>query len=146
MRSIGWLRIAVVAMLMSTTMAHAQSQNVITVAVTGLSNDQGSVRCGLFNSPAGWPESGNQFMGVVAPISGGSSTCVFKNVPPGTYAVALFHAQHNETTVPKGMFGKPEEGYGFSRDATGSLGPPDFAAAAYGYPGGSSVWPVHIQH
>ena len=138
--------VAILAMALSMAVALAQSPNSITVAVQGLVNDQGSVRCGLFNSPAGWPDPGKQLMGVVAPISGGRSSCVFSNVPPGTYAVALFHAQRNETTLPTGLFGKPEEGFGFSRDAAATFGPPSFQAAAYAYPGGNSVWPVHMQH
>ena len=44
------------------------------------------------------------------------------------------------------MFGKPKQGFGFSRDAKGSFGPPSFEAAAYKYTGGSSVWPVHIEY
>jgi uncharacterized protein (DUF2141 family) len=138
--------IATLALAASTVVALAQDQNVITVAVEGLVNDQGSVRCGLFNSADGWPNPGRQLMGVVAQISGGRSKCVFSNVPPGTYAVALFHAQHKETTLPTGLFGKPEEGFGFSRDASATFGPPSFQAAAYAYPGGNSVWPVHMQH
>jgi uncharacterized protein (DUF2141 family) len=128
------------------TMANAQSQNVITVAVEGLRNDQGMVRCGLYNSSAGFPETGKEFKGVAAPVSGGKANCVFEGVPPGSYAVAVFHAEHNETTLEKGAFGRPKLGYGFSRDASGTFGPPGFDAAAYKYPGGPSLWPVHIQY
>jgi uncharacterized protein (DUF2141 family) len=133
-------------MAASMAAALAQAPNAITVAIQGLVNDQGSVRCGLFNSPDGWPDPGRQFMGIVAPISDGKATCVFGNVPPGTYAVALSHAQHNETTLPTGLFGKPEEGFGFSRDASGTVGAPSFQAAAYAYTGGHTIWPVHMQH
>jgi uncharacterized protein (DUF2141 family) len=32
---------------------------------------------------------------VPAPIKDGHATCVFSGVPAGTYAVAVFHAEHN---------------------------------------------------
>jgi uncharacterized protein (DUF2141 family) len=123
-----------------------QTNNNISVPVDGLRNDQGVVRCGLYASAKGFREPGKEFKGVTAPISGGKATCVFNEVPPGTYAVALFHAEHNEAQLETGMFGKPKQGYGFSRDAKGSFGPPTFEAAAYTYPGGPSVWPVHIEY
>ena len=49
----------------------------------------------------------------------------------------FFHAEHNETQLTTGMFGKPTQGYGFSNNATGSFGPPNFSAAAFRYDGGN---------
>jgi uncharacterized protein (DUF2141 family) len=126
--------------------AAAQSGNDISVVVDGLRNDKGVVRCGLYASAVGFREPGKEMKGVAVPISGGKATCVFNDVPPGSYAVAVFHAENNETQLETGMFGKPKQGYGFSRDAKGSFGPPSFDAAAYKYAGGSSVWPVHIEY
>jgi len=104
------------------------------------------VRCGLFNSAAAFPKSGQEFRGVVAPIANQQATCVFNDVPSGTYAVALFHAEKGETKMRTGFFGQPEEGYGFSRNATGNMGPPAFNAAAYSYAGGNTSWPVTITY
>jgi uncharacterized protein (DUF2141 family) len=126
--------------------AEAQQGNSISVPVSGLRNNNGNVRCGLFNSAATFPKDGQQFMGVVAPIANQQATCVFNNVPPGTYAVSLFHAEKGETQLRTGFFGQPEEGYGFSRNAKGSMGPPAFNAAAYTYSGGATSWPVTITY
>ena len=41
---------------------------------------------------------------------------MFSNVPAGTYAVAAFHAAEGETQISYGLFGKPDQGYGFSRN------------------------------
>ena len=126
--------------------AAAQSGNDISVVVDGLRNDKGMVRCGLYASAVGFREPGKELKGVAVPIAGGKATCVFNDMAPGLYAVAVFHAENNETQLETGMFGKPKQGYGFSRDAKGSFGPPSFDAAAYKYTGGSSVWPVHIEY
>ncbi len=124
----------------------AQQGNTISVPVTGLRNNNGDVRCGLYNSAATFPKSGQEFKGVVAPISGQQATCTFTDVAPGVYAVALFHAEKGETKMRTGFFGQPEEGYGFSRDAKGSMGPPSFNAAAYTFAGGATSWPVTITY
>jgi uncharacterized protein (DUF2141 family) len=137
---------AVAAGLTGAAAAVAQSQNVITVQVESLHNDQGVVRCGLYNSPVGFRDVGKQYKGVNANISGGKATCVFSDIPAGSYAVAVFHAEHNEETLPTGAFGIPKLGYGFSRDPSTSFGPPSFDAAAYKYAGGPTLWPVHIKY
>src|SRR6476620_12734852 len=85
--------IAFALILGSVPAARSQSTGTITVNVTRLHSDKGVVRCGLFNSPDGFRKPGREYRGVVATPSGGTATCVFDNVPPGTYAVALFHAE-----------------------------------------------------
>ena len=128
------------------TIADAQPGNTISVLVSGLHNNNGNVRCGLYNSPATFPKDGQQFQGVAAPIANQQATCVFNNVPPGTYAVAVFHAEQGEEKMRTGLFGQPQEGYGFSRDAKGSFGPPSFGAAAYTYAGGPANFPVTLSY
>jgi len=127
--------------------AEAQQGNTISVPVSGLQNNTGEVRCGLFNSAASFPKNDQRFMGVEAPIANQQATCTFANVPPGTYAVALFHAQlPGQTVMRTGMFGMPQDGYGFSRNAKIGMGPPAFNDAAYSYAGGATSWPVTITY
>lgn len=126
--------------------ASAQQGNTISVPVEGLRNSQGSVRCGLFKGPEGFPKAGNQFRGVVVPVVNQQATCVFNDVPPGDYAVALFHAQQNETEMKTNFLGQPQEGYGFSRNPSTTFGAPAFHDAAYAYQGGSSTWPVKLNY
>jgi len=126
--------------------AEAQQGNTISVPVSGLRNNDGQVRCGLFNSAAAFPKDGQEVQGAIATIANQQATCVFNNVAPGTYAVAVFHAEKGETKLRTGMFGQPQEGYGFSRDAKGSMGPPSFGAAAYAYPGGAVSFPVTLTY
>jgi uncharacterized protein (DUF2141 family) len=126
--------------------AEAQQGNTISVPVSGLRNNTGDVRCGLYNSAATFPTNGQQFQGVVAPIANQQATCTFTNVPPGTYAVALFHAERGQTKMDTGMFGMPRDGYGFSRNAKIGMGPPAFSDAAYSYAGGAVSFPVAITY
>lgn len=129
--------VAALVVLLTPAASLAQPAGKLSITVTGARNADGVVRCALFNSPAGFPTIGQQWRGVIAPIRGGAATCVFTGVPAGTYAVAFFHAEHNEAQLTTGMFGKPQQGYGFSNNAAGSFGPPNFNAAAFRYDGGN---------
>jgi uncharacterized protein (DUF2141 family) len=51
---------------------------------------------------------------------------VWSDVEPGHYAVAALHDENGNGVLDKNWLGMPNEGSGFSRDATGSWGPPDF--------------------
>jgi uncharacterized protein (DUF2141 family) len=132
--------IAAIAALITASMltaALAQPAGRLAMTVTGVRNANGVVRCALFNSPAAFPKPGQEWRGVIAPIRGGQATCVFTGVPAGNYAIAFFHAEQNETQLTPGLFGKPTQGYGFSNNAVGSFGPPNFSVAAFAYDGGN---------
>jgi uncharacterized protein (DUF2141 family) len=45
-----------------------------------------------------------------------------------------------------GLFGKPKQGYGFSRNPSSGFGPPSFASAAFGYKGGTLHLPVRLTY
>jgi uncharacterized protein (DUF2141 family) len=128
------------------TGASAQSPGKLSVTVAGVRNDNGSVRCGLYSSADGFREPGRETRGVAAPIKNGQATCVFSAVPAGTYAVAVFHAEHNETQMETGLFGKPKQGYGFSNNPSSTFGPPGFASAAFAYKGGALDLPVQLSY
>jgi len=62
-----------------------------------------------------------------------------KNVPEGTYAIALFHDSNSNGKFDKGALGVPSEGYGFSNNASALLGPPRFTDAAFEVKGEKTV-------
>jgi uncharacterized protein (DUF2141 family) len=134
------------ALFAGSTGVYAGTGGTITVPVGGIQNDNGVVRCGLFSSADTFRQPGAQMKGSIARISGGSATCKFTGVPAGTYAVAVFHAENNESMIRTGMFGKPKEGYGFSKNAGGSFGPPSFGEASVAFNGSSATWPVHLRY
>jgi len=128
------------------TTASAQPADKVAVLVSGLCNDSGVVRCGLYASSNGFPQAGQETRGAIGRINGQRATCTFNNLKPGTYAIAAFHAEQNETQMQYGMFGKPKEGYGFSRNASSSFGPPTFDAAAFEYRGGNQTFHIRLQY
>jgi uncharacterized protein (DUF2141 family) len=52
----------------------------------------------------------------------------FGDLPPGSYAVAVYQDQDGSGELNRNMLGLPTEPYGFSNDI-GRLGPPQFADA-----------------
>src|ERR1700722_14236510 len=127
-----------------TTAASAQAADRVSVPVSGLRNDDGVVRCGLYVGPEAFPKAGQESRGVLAKIKGGQATCVFNGLKPGIYAVAAFHAENSETEMQYGFFRYPQEGYGFSRNPPSHMGAPAFALAAFDYAGGAQSVPIRL--
>lgn len=55
-------------------------------------------------------------------------------LPPGRYAVAAFQDLNANGKLDTNLAGVPTEPFGFSRNARGAMGPPDFADAAVSVP------------
>jgi uncharacterized protein (DUF2141 family) len=145
MRKIAFILLPL-ASIIGMAAADARAADRVSVPIAGLRSDNGVVRCGLYTGPDGFPKPGQESRGVIANIKGQQATCVFDGLQPGSYAVAAFHAENNETQMQYGFFGKPKEGYGFSRNPPSSMGAPAFAAAAFNYAGGAQAVPIRLRY
>jgi uncharacterized protein (DUF2141 family) len=108
----------------------------LTVVVSNISSNAGSVMVGLFDSAAAFPKTVTQ--GVLAAAAGrdaiGRVTLVLRDLTPGTYAVSAYHDLNGNGQLDSNLMGLPTEPYGFSNTARGSFGPPSFQAASVALP------------
>ena len=65
---------------------------------------------------------------------------------PGRYAIGVMHDEDNDGHFDTGFLGIPSEGYGFSRDARGTLSAPSFESASFEYVGGVLTVPVTMRY
>jgi uncharacterized protein (DUF2141 family) len=105
------------------------------VQVVGLDSDDGTVQIAL-NDAQNYEGEGS-VRAAALPIEDGTARWKIDDVPPGTYAVRLYHDENDNGELDANMFGVPREAYGFSNDARGRFGPPDFDEAAFTLPSGS---------
>ena len=109
-------------------LATASQAADLTVTVTGSTQQKGQIAVALFNTADTFP--GEPIVGQRAP-AGAQVELVFKNLAPGRYALSAYHDENDNQKLDRGMFGIPKERYGFSRDARGAGGPPEFRDAAF---------------
>lgn len=119
-------------------MAHAAD---LTVVVSGVQDDGGSLRVGVYDKTTGL--SGKPVRGQIVPAaqreSNGSLRIVFSGLEPGEYAVGVVHDRDGNGRLNMNLLGLPTEPYGFS-GKRGAFGPPSFgdAALALGAQGGTA--------
>ena len=71
-----------------------------------------------------------------APATDGA--VVVRDIPPGVYAVQVFHDEDGDGDLDRRAFW-PTEGLGFSRDAPMRMGPPRFGDAALRIDGSGTI-------
>lgn len=97
------------------------------VEVHGVHNAKGKVMIGLFDKAADFPDK--MVQGLMLDAAAPTVTGVFTGLPNREFAVAVYHDENGNGKLDKNLLGVPTEPYGFSRDASGRMGPPRFAEA-----------------
>ncbi|GAA4320728.1 DUF2141 domain-containing protein [Flaviaesturariibacter amylovorans] len=95
----------------------AAAQSTIVARMSNVRNDKGVCRVCLFDKAAAFKgESGSPVQCQQVPVSGGAAEATFTGLPPGSYAVFVFHDANNNNKMDKNFLGIPKEGYGASRN------------------------------
>jgi uncharacterized protein (DUF2141 family) len=105
----------------------AMSQNKLQVTVTNIKGQKGNIMVGIFDSHDSFLKK--PLDGRMAEASGDSITVVFENLKPGKYAVSVLHDANKNKDLDKNKLGIPKEGFGFSNNVLGAMGPPTFERA-----------------
>ena len=149
MRAARPLRIVVAALLVAgaASAAPPPATGRVIVELLNVGSERGEVLVALFRDARGFPDATRAFARHADKARAGSMRVVFDGVPPGSFAVTVLHDENGNHKMDTGMLGMPKEGYGFSRDAMGRLGPPGFAAAALTLGAGEDLpVPIHMRH
>lgn len=129
------MRRAVIIYLMAlSTSVPALSQvkrGVLQIEVTGARNNKGVVLCSVFSDAKGYPRLPSMaiFKGRL-PLREGRAIFETGELPAGQYAVAILHDENEDNKMNTSAIGLPKEGYGFSNNVMGIVGPPSFLKAA----------------
>jgi len=103
----------------------------VSATVTGLRSGKGKVMACLTTQPSAFPQCARDPHAFTAVVAAAASVDLdFGPVPPGRYAISLFHDENGNGRLDTRLM-MPREGYGFSRDAPVRFGPPAFAQAAF---------------
>ena len=113
-----------------TSTVYAQT-GTVDVKVTQIDvKEGGKIKIGIYDSK-GFPSLGKEVDGIDIEVKETSATYVFKNVPAGKYAIAVFQDINVDDKLNNNMFGAPKEPYGFSNNKYGMFGPPNFEDVSF---------------
>jgi uncharacterized protein (DUF2141 family) len=116
-----------VLLTVMTYSATALCQTNLQVTVTNIKGVKGNIMVGIFDSDEKFLKE--PLDARMAKANGDSITVVFENLKPGKYAVSVLHDANKNKDLDKNKLGIPREGFGFSNNVTGAMGPPSFQRA-----------------
>jgi uncharacterized protein (DUF2141 family) len=107
---------------------------VLTVKVIGFRNAKGRLDALLFSGPKGFPDEDSRAVDddeVSIDPKTLTAEVVFRNLPPGTYAVTVLHDENMNRKMDSNFFGIPKEGYGSSMNPPKMHRAPKFDEAKF---------------
>lgn len=116
----------------SCVLAHAAD---LTITVKGVRSTDGAVFLAIYDSDTSFMKVPQAKATRRMNASKGDLKIVIHDLPAGNYAIASYHDENGNGKLDTNALGIPEEGYGFSNDARGTLGPPKFLEAAFEFDG-----------
>lgn len=116
---------AAAATLLALNLAHGAD---LTVQVSDVKAAQGTIMVAVYTAD-GFLKKPVKGSGAAADMAG--NTIVFKDLPEGDYALAVYHDANSNGKMDSNMMGIPTEDYAFSNNAVGKFGPPKFDAAKF---------------
>ena len=110
-----------------------QNTGTLTVIVSGLENNKGTVHLGLYNSRENYEGKGKAFRGKIGKIENRKAVFTFDSLSYGEYAIKVYHDENSNGKIDKNFLGIPTEAYGFSNNASGTFGPADYEDAKFNF-------------
>ncbi len=127
--------------------ARADLNSNLTVEVDELKNQDGQICATLFDKSQGFPSNSKQALqSQCVKITEKPQKLTFKDLKPGTYAVALIHDANGDGILNSNSFGIPIEGFGFSNNPLVLTGPPKFQDAAVLVAGPNTDIQIKLQY
>lgn len=125
------MKLLIALFLLSGTVLSAEPLT-LTVNLKGFKSTAGSVEVVLFDQAAAFPKNPEKAIARRrATLDNSSARVEFRDVAPGTYAVAAYHDINGNGRMDTNFLGIPKEPTGASNDAKGRMGPPSFKDAQF---------------
>ena len=105
--------------------ASQPASSTLEVEIDGLRSARGVIQACLTRDRANFPDCAKDKAAIRRTAKIGSSELVFTGVPPGDYALMLFHDENANSRLDT-LFGIPREGFGFSRNPVVRFGAPRY--------------------
>jgi uncharacterized protein (DUF2141 family) len=117
----------------------------LTVTILNFRNNMGQVSVALYNKEEAFPKSPDKAVKILyAPIKDKKAVVVFESLPPGEYAISVFHDENKNGKMDSNFFGIPKEGIGASNNARGHLGPPHYKDAKFNFNGSIQSMSINL--
>jgi uncharacterized protein (DUF2141 family) len=122
----------------------SRAQSTLVVNIKDIKNNNGDILIGLYDSTSNFPRK--VATGKVVKVTDKEMQITFADIKPGNYAVSVLHDENQNKDLDTNKLGIPKEGYGFSNNVMGVMGPPSFRKARFNVPAGDSAISIKMKY
>jgi uncharacterized protein (DUF2141 family) len=116
------------------------------VKVSNLENVKGDLYIGWYNEPGTFRINDKAIYRKKIVVNDQKElSVVFKNIPKGKYAIAVFLDENDNYKLDKNIFGIPKERYGFSNNILPALRPATFEESVFEISGQETVISITLK-
>lgn len=131
--------------LIGIAMAKAPENTDVVVQVSNLERGRGSVNVALFRTAKDFTDNPYKTLRQQVKTGQSGASLTFKNVSPGTYAIAVYQDLNENGELDTNFVGIPKEPYGFSNNYRPTMSSPSFEKAKFKLNGEKVVQQIKIE-
>lgn len=98
----------------------------LTIVIKNIKFAKGKMQIGLYNKKENFPIIGKEYKTLCLSVDAKEISHTVKNLPPGEYAIAVYHDVNADGKCNANFFGIPTESFGFSNNIKPFLSAPSF--------------------
>jgi uncharacterized protein (DUF2141 family) len=122
-----WAVALLALMVFAPAVVFSEGTGKLIVDISGFPSSDGFAMVALNNSKESYEGGENAAIAKTKTlVVDRKAQVVFTNLPYGWYGISLYHDENNNGKLDKNMMGIPKEAYGFSNNARGFFGKPDY--------------------
>lgn len=115
-------------MLLTGSLSQPLQAADVSVEIENITDLAGTLLWSIFDSEDSYKMESTPLVAGRSRVTAETIKVTLHDVPPGNYAIKLFHDANDNGEMDTNLLGLPQEGYGFSNNA-GSFGPASFEDA-----------------
>ena len=103
----------------------------LTLHITNIQDVRGRLQVGIYDNKNDFPKEGKEFKRCFIKVDGNEVKFTVQDMPPGEYAIAIYHDANSDGKCNSNFLGVPTECYGFSNNVKPFLSAPSFNATKF---------------
>jgi uncharacterized protein (DUF2141 family) len=131
------MRTILFMVVMAFMLSAVNAQTKLTIVVDGIEKTEGTLLVAVYDSVNYLKKP--VYTGY-ARVKGEDVSVVIDSVATGEYAVSVMHDENDNKKLDTGAYGIPTEKTGFSNNAKGKMGPPEFKDSKFRIEEDSSIY------
>lgn len=107
------------------------AQHTVRLTVKGVGSAKGKISAAMYTDQKSFLKFDKVFKATSEKAEKGVTNLIFKDVPEGSYAIAVFHDKNSNGKLDTNMLGIPKEPVAFSKGKMKTFGPPKFDECSF---------------